>query len=57
MPGAQRGTFKADKYRYVDRGGRLKEMLTRMNVEGGVLQAVETKDGCLLTLYDKEIRH
>ena len=34
-----------------------KEMLTRMNVEkGDVLQAVETKDGYLITPYDQEVQ-
>ena len=35
-----------------------KEMLARMNVEkGDVLQAVETRDGYLLTPYDAEVQH
>lgn len=34
-----------------------KEMLTRMNVEkGDVLQAVETKDGYLITPHDQEVQ-
>ena len=34
-----------------------KEMLARMNVEkGDMLHAVETKDGYLLTPYDKEVQ-